>query len=233
MRRGHARLPQGTEKVTAVRAMFDDIAPRYDLVNRIMTFGLDMGWRRRAVAALSLPAGSLVVDVACGTGDFCRQLEGAGMKAVGTDMSAGMLSAAKTDVPLVQSDALRMPFADATVDGITCGFALRNVVDLKALFDEFARLLRPGGRFVCLEVAEPKSRLLRMGHLLYFRHVVPIVGGLLSDRGAYRYLPRSTAYLPSVTALLDLVERSGFEDIDRRLLALGAAQIISATRAKS
>jgi demethylmenaquinone methyltransferase / 2-methoxy-6-polyprenyl-1,4-benzoquinol methylase len=230
MKRSEPNLPQGADKVTTVRAMFDRIAPRYDLVNRIMTLGMDVGWRRAAVGALRLPPGSLVVDVACGTGDFCRELEKAGLRAVGIDMSAGMLAAAKTTVPLVQADALRMPFATETVDGIACGFALRNVVDLPALFDELARLLRPGGRFVALEVAEPDGRVLRAGHRLYFRHVVPVIGGALSNREAYRYLPESTAYLPERPALLDLVRRAGFRDVSTRLLALGAAQLISGTR---
>lgn len=233
MKRSQPHLPQGADKVTAVRAMFDRIAPRYDLVNRIMTFGMDAGWRRAAVRALELPAGSLVIDVACGTGDFCRELERAGMRAVGIDMSAGMLAAAKTTAPLVEADALRMPFVANTADGITCGFALRNVVDLPALFGEFARVLRPGGRFAALEVAEPDGRVLRAGHRLYFRHVVPVIGGVLSSREAYRYLPESTAYLPERPALLDLIERAGFRDVTTRPLALGAAQLISGTHTQA
>jgi demethylmenaquinone methyltransferase/2-methoxy-6-polyprenyl-1,4-benzoquinol methylase len=223
-------LPQGSEKVTAVRSMFDAIAPRYDLVNRVMTFGLDMGWRRRAVRALNLPPGSLVVDVACGTGDFCRVLEEAGFSAVGTDISAGMLHAAKTSAPLIQTDALKLPFAGESLAGITCGFAFRNVADLNELFEEFARLLPSGGRFAAVEVAEPNSRVVKAGHRLYFRGIVPIIGGLLSDRDAYRYLPQSTAYLPDRSALLTLIERAGFRDVTSEPVALGAAQIITGTR---
>jgi demethylmenaquinone methyltransferase/2-methoxy-6-polyprenyl-1,4-benzoquinol methylase len=210
--------------------MFDAIAPRYDLVNRVMTFGLDMGWRRRAVRALNLPPGSLVVDVACGTGDFCRVLEGAGFSAVGTDISAGMLDAAKTSAPLIQADALKMPFAGESFAGITCGFAFRNVADLNELFEEFARLLPSGGRFAAVEVAEPNSRVIKAGHRLYFRRIVPIIGGLLSDRDAYRYLPQSTAYLPDRSALLALIERAGFSYVTSEPVALGAAQIITGTR---
>lgn len=230
MKPSRAALPQGKEKVTAVRAMFDAIAPRYDLVNRIMTFGMDTGWRRTGVRALGLPGGSLVVDVACGTGDFCRELERSGLTAIGTDISSGMLASAKTDAPLVQADALRMPFPSRSVDGITCGFALRNVVDVWDLFVEFARVLRPGGRFAVLEVGEPTAPVFRLGHRLYFRHVVPLIGGLLSNPQAYRYLPQSTAYLPDRPQLIGLITRAGFTDVTTKMLALGAAQVITGTR---
>src|ERR671910_102524 len=106
-------LPEGDEKRAAVRDMFDAIAPRYDLVNRVMTFRLDVRWRRRTVAALGLPHGSLVVDLAAGTGDLCRVLQEGGPRAVGVDLSLGMLAAARTRAPLVQADALRLPLADA------------------------------------------------------------------------------------------------------------------------
>src|SRR5687767_747237 len=115
-------LPQGEEKVTAVRAMFDAIAPRYDLVNRIMTFRLDVGWRRSAVRSLKLVRGSLVLDLAAGTGDLCRDLERGGYRALGADLSLGMLRHARTTAPVVQADVLRLPFADGVSSGATCGF---------------------------------------------------------------------------------------------------------------
>ena len=129
-------LPQGEAKVRAVREMFDAIAPRYDLVNRIMTFRMDVGWRRRTVRSLGLPPGSLVLDLACGTGDLCRELSAAGMRPVGMDLSFGMLRHARTSAPLAQADALRLPVPDRSVDGITCGFALRNFVTLRTVFAE-------------------------------------------------------------------------------------------------
>lgn len=224
------RLPTGEEKVRAVRAMFDAIAPRYDLVNRVMTFGMDVGWRRRTVAALGLEPGSLVLDVGCGTGDLCRELHRAGYRAVGFDISLGMLKAAHAAAPLVQADALALPVGASSADGITCGFTLRNVVDLKRLFAEFARVVRPAGRIALLEVAEPRTKVLRWGHRLYFRQIVPLIGGVLSDREAYRYLPRSTAYLPPVPELLVMLSEAGFESVERRLLSLGAAQIITGSR---
>jgi demethylmenaquinone methyltransferase/2-methoxy-6-polyprenyl-1,4-benzoquinol methylase len=223
-------LPQPEEKARAVRSMFDRIAPRYDLVNRVMTFGLDVGWRRRAVGELGLSAGSLVIDVACGTGDFCRDLEAAGRRAVGVDYSAGMLARARTHAPLVQADALALPFRTGCADGVTSGFALRNVVDLHRAFREMARVLRPRGRVALLEVSEPRSAPARAAHSLYFRRVVPLIGGLLSDRSAYDYLPASVDYLPSTEELMGMLERAGFEDLSATQLALGAAQLLVATR---
>ena len=223
-------LPQGDEKVTAVRSMFDRIAPRYDMLNRIMTFGLDVRWRRRSIDVLGLPRGATVVDVACGTGDFCREMQRSGLNVVGMDFSMGMLVAAKADTPLVQADALRLPLGDGSVDGLTCGFALRNVASLASLFDEVARVVRPGGRIALLEVAEPEGRLTRFGHHVYFHRVVPLIGGLLSDKSAYNYLPRSTEYLPPPDDLLEMLRGRGFVGIERETLGLGAAQLISATR---
>ena len=223
-------LPQGAEKVRAVRAMFDAIAPRYDLLNRILTFRMDVGWRRTAVRSLALPRGSRVLDVAAGTGDLCRDLAAAGHRPVGLDLSWGMLAHARTDAPLVQGDALGLPVSASSVDGVTCGFALRNLVDLPPFFREVARVVRPGGRIAFLEVAEPRSRLLRAGHSFYFGRVVPRIGALLSDGAAYRYLPASVSYLPPPAVMLDQLRDAGFKTVERRLLAGGIAQLVTATR---
>jgi demethylmenaquinone methyltransferase/2-methoxy-6-polyprenyl-1,4-benzoquinol methylase len=223
-------LPQGDEKRAAVRSMFDAIAPRYDLVNRIMTFRMDVGWRKRTVRSLALPAGSTVLDLACGTGDLCREIAKRSLAPIGMDLSYGMLAAARTDAPLAHADALRLPVPDAAVDGATCGFALRNFVDLTPFLAELARVVRPGGRIAILEVAEPPNRFLRWGHGIYFGKVVPWIGGLLSDGAAYRYLPKSVAYLPPPDALLDQFRAAGFTAVDRQLLSTGIAQLITATR---
>ena len=225
---GH--LPEGAEKQQAVRSMFDAIAPRYDLVNRVMTFRMDVGWRRRTVAALALPGGATVVDLACGTGDLCRELQRGGYRPIGADLSFGMLAAARTTAPLLQGDALRLPLPAARVDGVTCGFALRNFVDLDAFLGEIARVVRPRGRIALLEVAEPENRVLRRGHAVYFGKVVPKIGGLLSDRDAYRYLPQSVAYLPEPEALVARIRAAGFADAERRLLSGGIAQLLVGTR---
>jgi demethylmenaquinone methyltransferase/2-methoxy-6-polyprenyl-1,4-benzoquinol methylase len=226
-----AVLPEGADKVRAVETMFDTIAPRYDLLNRLLTFGMDVGWRRKAVRSLGLANGSGVLDLACGTGDLCRELAAAGLRPVGVDRSAGMLATARTSAPLVRGDALRLPVPDGAVDGIVCGFALRNFLALEPFLAECARVLRPGGRVALLEVAAPVNPVLRAGHALYFGKVVPLVGGLLSDRAAYRYLPKSVAYLPPGDGLVSLLVGAGFPDARRRLMSVGIAQLLTGTRA--
>jgi len=223
-------LPEGDEKVAAVRGMFDAIAPRYDLVNRIMTFRMDVRWRRRTVRSLELHPGAVVIDLACGTGDLCRELAVHGARPVGVDLSFGMLAAARTTAPLLQGDALRLPLPDGSADAVTCGFALRNFSSLPPFFTELARVVKPGGRIGLLEVAEPPNRFLRFGHGIYFGKVVPLVGGLLSDPAAYRYLPRSVAYLPDPGTMLSQLADAGFVQVERRLLSVGIAQLITATR---
>lgn len=223
-------LPEGDEKARAVRRLFDTISPRYDLVNRVMTLGMDVGWRRRTVRELALPTESRVYDLACGTGDLCRELVAAGHRPVGFDFSHGMLLASRTGAPLVEADILRLPVRDASADGATCGFALRNVVSLGDLFAELARVVRPGGRIALLETAEPEPWLMRLGHKVYFRKIVPAIGGLLSNREAYSYLPRSTAYLPAPNELLSMLRAAGFPDARRLALSKGITQLLVATR---
>lgn len=223
-------LPRGQAKARAVRSMFDAIAGRYDLVNRVMTFGMDVGWRRRAVHELRLPGGALVADLACGTGDLCAELARNGYRAVGFDFSHRMLLRATARAPLVEADVLRLPLGPASVDGATCGFALRNVTDLAAVFAETARVVRPAGRVAFLEASEPDGRLMRAGHAIYFRRLVPLIGGALSDRDAYTYLPRSMAYLPPTDELLGMLRTAGFPDAARIPLSGGIAQLLVGTR---
>jgi demethylmenaquinone methyltransferase / 2-methoxy-6-polyprenyl-1,4-benzoquinol methylase len=223
-------LPEGDEKRAAVRDMFDAIAPRYDLVNRIMTFRLDGRWRRRAVGALALPTGSLVLDLASGTGDLCVDLRDAGHRPISVDLSLGMLRADHSGAPRVQADILRLPVPDGRTDGVTCGFALRNVVDLETFFAELGRAVRPGGRIALLDVGVPPNRLVRWGHGVYFGRVVPRIGGWLSDAAAYRYLPRSVAYLPDPPELVAMLRRAGFADAAHHLLSAGVTQLFAGTR---
>ena len=191
---------------------------------------MDVGWRQRAVSSLGLVPGSIVADLACGTGDFCFELERKGMVPIGMDLSFGMLANAPRNFPRAQADALRLPLADHSIDGATCGFALRNLVELQGFFDELARVVRPGGRIALLEVAEPPNPVLRFGHGLYFGKVVPLVGGLLSDRSAYRYLPKSVAYLPEPARMVEMLATSGFSDAKRTLYSVGISQLLSGTR---
>lgn len=210
--------------------MFDAIAPRYELINKLMTFGLDTRWRRRAVHDLRLTPNSLVLDVAAGTGDFTRELRRQGQRAVATDLSYNMLHVGRALHERVQADASRLPFRGASFDGITCGYALRNFTDLAATFGEMARVLRPGGRLSLLEVAEPTSGLWRAGFRLWFRKVVPFIGSALSDRDAYRYLPASTAYLPSAPEIASMLQAAGFSAVNHRRVMGGLSQQFLATR---
>jgi demethylmenaquinone methyltransferase / 2-methoxy-6-polyprenyl-1,4-benzoquinol methylase len=224
-------LPAADDKARAVEDMFDRIAPRYDALNRALTFRMDVGWRRDTVDALGLDPGSVVLDLACGTGDLCRTLAQRGLQPIGADFSIGMLHAAKTDAPLLRADALRLPFPDACLDGITCGFALRNFTALPPFFAECARVLRPRGRIALLDVAQPSGAAARAVHNVWFRRVVPFVGGLVSDRAAYSYLPASTSYLPPLPELLALPGAARIVDVSHRTLGFGAAQLITGTRA--
>ena len=254
-----APLPTGDEKVAAVDAMFDAIAPGYDLTNRVISLGLDVRWRRRTVRSLLLTSGSAVLDLACGTGDLCDEMRRQGLNPIGVDRSAGMLAAAQARAsarsapsgaassiappggatPLVRGDGLALPFREGGLDGIVCGFALRNFAALPPVLAECARVLRPGGRLALLEVDAPSQPLLRLGHRLWFGKVVPFIGGLVAARSgaprarataAYRYLPASVAYLPPTPELLALISSAGFTAVERHPLSGGIAQLLTGTR---
>lgn len=224
-------LPEGDEKQRAVRDMFDAIAPRYDLVNRVMTFRLDVRWRRRTVRDLAVPAGSIVLDLAAGTGDLCIDLRESGLTPISVDLSYGMLAADRSGAPRVQADILRLPMSDASVDGVTCGFALRNLTDLGAFFDELARVVRPGGRIALLDVGIPTNPVIRWGNNIYFGKIVPLIGRLLSDGAAYRYLPKSVAYLPEPVEMVRMLVDAGFVDASHHQLSGGLTQLMVGTRA--
>ena len=227
------RLPTGEDKRRRVKAMFDRIAPRYDALNRMMSLGLDQRWRRTALGLVGVGPDDVVADLACGTGDLSEQARLLGARVIGLDFAFQMLRGAHErgiDARFVQGDAARLPLGDATVSVVTCGFALRNFVALPDVFAELARILQPGGRIALIEVDRPRSGLVRFGHSLYFDRVVPFVGGLISDRAAYRYLPESTAYLPDETELLAMLGKHGFRDLSKRSLLLGSAQILTGVR---
>ena len=224
------QLPQGDAKVKAVQQMFDAIAPRYDLVNRIMTFRLDVRWRRKSIKTLGLAKNSLVLDLAAGTGDMCRDLARLGLHPISVDLSFGMLVADRSGAQRMQSDILCLPARNKSVDGVTCGFALRNLLDLPTFFAELARVVRPGGRIALLDVGVPRNPVIRFGNNIYFGKIVPRIGALLSDRAAYRYLPKSVAYLPSPEEMVAALVAAGFSDAKHQLLSGGLTQLMTATR---
>jgi demethylmenaquinone methyltransferase/2-methoxy-6-polyprenyl-1,4-benzoquinol methylase len=223
-------LPVGAEKTQRVREMFDTIAPRYEAVNRLITLGLDARWRTRTVRALGLPRGSVIVDVATGTGELCSVATKEGFEALGFDLSFGMLSATGSALPRAQCDAAALPVASGVADGVVCGFALRNFTDRVACLTEMSRVLRSGGRLALLEVGAPERALTRRGFDVWFNKVVPLVGAAVSDADAYRYLPRSVAYLPTPDALRDELCEAGFSSVNRHLLSGGLSQLVVATK---
>lgn len=224
------RLPEGDEKREAVRSMFDTIAPRYDMVNRLMTFRLDVRVRRQTLESLQLAPGSTVLDLACGTGDFIWALEKQGHTAIGVDLSHGMMAAAPKDGVFVQGDLLSMPVRDASVDAAVCGYALRNLLELPAFFAELARVVKPGGRIALVDVSAPENPIMRKGFDIHFNTIVPFVGGLFSDKAACGYLPRSVAYLPEPEEMVQMLRDAGFAGPERRQLTMGIAQLLTGTR---
>ncbi len=202
-----------------VRAMFDRIAPVYDVMNRVMTVGLDLRWRRLAARAVVRP-GDRVLDAACGTGDLAIADKKAGADRVtGLDFSEQMLARArrKADLEWVQGDMLALPFADGTFDAATVGFGVRNVADLELALRELRRVLHPGGRLAILEITQPRG-VLRPFFSLWFDRIVPLLGKVLPGGSAYTYLPASVKRFPNAEGLAELMRTCDFGDVQFRLL---------------
>jgi len=201
--------------------MFDRIAPVYDAMNRVMTMGLDVRWRRLGARAVVRP-GDSVLDAACGTGDFAvADLRAGAARVVGLDFSPRMLERARRKAPQVEwveGDLLALPFADAAFDAATVGFGVRNVADLELALRELRRVVRPGGRVAILEITRPRGPL-RPFYSLWFDRVVPLLGKALPGGAAYTYLPASVKRFPAAGALAALMQEAGFAQVRYRLLA--------------
>jgi demethylmenaquinone methyltransferase / 2-methoxy-6-polyprenyl-1,4-benzoquinol methylase len=224
-------MSSGTLAPEAVRQMFDRISPVYDLMNRVLTAGLDGRWRRLTAAAVVSP-GDRVLDACCGTGDLALADLEAGGDVTAVDFSERMLERArpKSDaVRWVRGDAMTLPFEDASFDSATIGFGIRNVADLEAGLAELARVLSPGGRLACLEITQPRG-LLRPFFRLWFDHLIPYAGKVLPGGAAYTYLPASVRRFPGPEELAAAMERSGFIDVTFRLLAGGIVTLHTAGR---
>ena len=204
----------------SVRSMFDRIAPVYDVMNRVMTAGLDVRWRKLSAAAV-VHSGDRVLDAACGTGDLAiADLKAGAGKVTGLDFSERMLERARRKsgrIEWVQGDMLALPFADETFDAATVGFGVRNVADLEAGLRELRRVLKPGGRLAILEITTPRGVLKPFFHL-WFDKVVPLLGKVLPGGSAYTYLPASVKRFPNAEALAALLRDCGFADVRFRLL---------------
>lgn len=226
------------EKRSYVREMFARIAPRYDTLNRLMTFGMDQGWRVRAARlAVGGTSAPFVLDLATGTGDFAIALEAMAQNArvIGLDLVPEMLEFARRKnfaragpreaLPLLAGDALDLPFPDNTFDAITSAFMLRNVVNLERAFQEMARVAKPYARIVALEITQPRLPLWSTLYKFYFYRLVPLLGGALSDRDAYRYLPDSAARFVNADELARIMTNAGLREVRYELLNLGTVAI--------
>lgn len=220
-----------------VRAMFGRIAHRYDLLNTVMTGGLDHRWRVLATRAAALPPDGLALDVGAGTARLAAALARrmpSGL-VVGLDLTEPMLRRGQSwlwgraegaRVLLVVGDALALPFPDATFDAVTSAFTVRNLPDLGAAFREQRRVVRPGGRVVCLELTWPRAPLTRLLFSIYFGRLVPLLGGLLAgDAEAYRYLPASVRAFPDPPTLANIMLAAGLVDVRWRRLGLGSVAL--------
>ena len=212
----------GTLPAEGIRSMFDRIAPVYDLMNRVMTAGLDQRWRRLTVR-LVVAKGDRVLDACCGTGDLAIAARKAGADVVGLDFSGAMLERARrkdTSVEWIQGDLLELPFEEAAFDAVTVGFGVRNVADLERGLSELRRVLKPGGRVGILEITKPRGPL-RLFYRLWFEVLIPAAGKILPGGKAYTYLPASVRRFPGPDALTELMGRQGFADVAYRRLGGG------------
>jgi demethylmenaquinone methyltransferase/2-methoxy-6-polyprenyl-1,4-benzoquinol methylase len=231
----------GAEKQAYVRTVFEQIAPRYDLLNHLLSFNIDRLWRRRALRALEwtrAPDGRYL-DLCAGTLDVGAELSGQrGFRGfvVGADFALPMLEAGRGKAPRavlapVAADAQQLPLADGSLDGAVVAFGIRNVASLDAALREVHRVLAPGARFVILEFTTPRARVVRALYHLYFHHLLPFVGGAISGhRTAYRYLPRSVAHFPAEPELARRMTAAGFDDVRWQSLSFGIAAVHSGRR---
>ena len=229
-------------KTEQVRQMFDAIAPAYDFMNRAMTLGIDIWWRRLAVKRLKRIAPAHILDVATGTGDFAIQLNDSlhPQHITGIDLSQGMLDEARrkvkgkgleSTITFEQGDCMALLMQDNTFDAVTVAFGVRNFEHLQQGYQEMARVLRPGGMLCVLELSTPTNPLIRLFYDLYTLHIIPAIGSMKSgDKSAYRYLPQSIAAVPQGDDMLQLMCNAGLKEATFRRLTLGVCTIYTAVK---
>ena len=236
--------PLGQDKQPSrISGMFDAIAPRYDLLNRVLSAGLDVHWRTRAIRSLALRGGETVLDLCTGTADLAISAIGApapAARVVGVDFSGEMLRRGAEKlrgrgldprIRLVQGDAMRIPLRDASMDAAMVAFGIRNVQEPEVAFSEVLRVLRPGGRFAILEFGLPRAAIVRPAYLFYFRHILPRIGGLVSGHSsAYTYLPASVGTFPEPAILMSRLADRGFSDVSAVPLSFGVVYLYSACK---
>jgi demethylmenaquinone methyltransferase/2-methoxy-6-polyprenyl-1,4-benzoquinol methylase len=220
-----------------IATMFDRIATRYDFLNRVLSFGTDVGWRRRTIARADIGMGALILDVGAGTGDLSFAAAARGARVIAVDLSPGMLAVLsrhatatrRSRILALVGSAESLPLPDASIDRIVTGFTVRNIGDLGRAFAEFRRVLRPGGRAVVLELSHPPSRAFARLYSFYFDRIAPAVAAMLGgDRDAYRYLPRSLRPFPDAERLAAMLRDAGFRSVTFERLTFGIAAIHTA-----
>ena len=230
-----------TDKGRGIRDMFQNIAPQYDLLNRVLSFGIDRYWRKFAVRQLQIPAHGRVLDIATGTGDVALTIAAKtpdSVEIVGEDFTQGMLLLGREKIAvspyadrikLVNAPCEAIPHPSNLFDGITIAFGIRNVVDRSAGLQEMCRVLKPEGRAVILEFSTPKSRLFRSLYYFYFRRILPAIGGLFSKRSAYQYLPDSVLDFPAREKFVQMMTDAGFVNVRAHDLTFGIVTVYVGT----
>ena len=219
-----------------VEQMFDDIAPTYDKLNHILSINVDKGWRRKAVRRIVATRPKHVLDVACGTGDFAIALSQGGVeKVTGVDISQGMLDVGNAKVKALGlniemhvDDCEHLGIEDNTFDAVSVAFGVRNFEHLQRGLNEMQRVLRPGGLVCIVELSVPSNTLLRWAYKLYFLHILPFVGGLVSgNRNAYRYLPESVLRFPKPDEVCRMLKEAGFRDVEAKAFTFGLCRMFT------
>ena len=225
------------EKKNKVKRIFDSIAVRYDLLNHLLSFGIDNYWRRKALRLTKLNSESILLDVACGTGDVAIAAKKIGVKNIfGADYSHNMLTLFNKKSDWIKGKNIQMvaeyiPIKDESITNITVAFGVRNFYDIQKAFDSFYKIMRHGGKATIIEFAMPKNKIFKFAYKFYFKNILPFVGGLVSgDKEAYKYLPASVEEFDEKIKLPELLNNSGFQKIEVYNLTFGITQVVIAAK---
>jgi len=226
-----------SEKKKQVKLMFDNIAGRYDFLNHFLSFGLDFYWRKKALKLTELNSHSILLDVACGTGDVAIQAKRMGVQRIyGADFSHNMLKlfdkkSKWVDGKLVQMVAEKIPFKNESVTNITVAFGVRNFYDIQEGFNSFYRILKPNGKATVIEFRMPSNKIIKSIYKFYFKNILPVLGGIISgDKAAYTYLPDSVQEFDAKVNLEKLLTNSGFKEIKKYDFTFQTVQVVIATK---